>query len=208
MDYDSAQTIQLDHDVTMEEVQEYFANYIVNDSLGIISNAHTVFADREPEKAMSKPCLQLAEQFSIAVDFPKTGVPAEIPQHIHVKEYPDFMEKPDKPTYESHNVIGKLFRMVKNIPPHGGFLSSFTREVARWSYDPEMEVDGFEDYIDDAFYHKSNYDYKLGNHMDYYGIKTESEILSGCIMNMSKSFTKRRDARSNWYGSKVVEKRS
>ncbi|TXG57065.1 hypothetical protein EZV62_018378 [Acer yangbiense] len=192
-DYNPAQTIQLDRDVTMEEVEEYFTNYIVNDSLGIISNAHTVFADREPQKAMSKPCLQLAKQFSIAVDFPKTGVPAEIPHHLHVKEYPDFMEKPDKPTYESHNVIGKLFRMVKNISPHGSFPSSFTREVARRSYDPDMEVDGFEDYIDDAFYNKNNYDYKLGNLMDYYGIKTEAEILSGGIMKMSKSFTKRRD---------------
>jgi hypothetical protein len=30
--------------------------------------------------------------------------------------------------------------------------------------------------------------------MDYYGIETESEILSDNIMKMSKSFTKRRDA--------------
>jgi RNA-dependent RNA polymerase len=50
------------------------------------------------------------------------------------------------------------------------------------------------DYVDDAFYYKTNYDYRLGNLMDYYGIKTESEILSGNIMKMSKSFTKRRDA--------------
>ena len=61
-----------------QEVEVYFTNYIVNDSLGIIANAHTVFADREQLKAMSEPCLELAELFSIAVDFPKTGVPAEI----------------------------------------------------------------------------------------------------------------------------------
>ncbi|KAK2635559.1 hypothetical protein Ddye_030351 [Dipteronia dyeriana] len=206
MDYNPAQTIQLDHDVTMEEVQEYFTNYIVNDSLGIISNAHTVFADRELQKAMSKPCLELAEKFSIAVDFPKTGVPAEIPPRLHVKEYPDFMEKPDKPTYESHNVIGKLFRAVKNISPNGSFPSSFTCEVARRYYDHDMEVDGFEDYIDDAFCHKSNYDSKLGNFMDYYGITTEAEILSGCIMNMSKSFTKRRDAEAIGMAVKSLRK--
>ncbi|MED6203047.1 multidrug resistance protein [Stylosanthes scabra] len=57
-----------------------------------------------------------------------------------------------------------------------------------------MEVDGFKDYADDAFYHKGNYDYKLGNLMDYYGIKTEAEIFSGNIMKMSKSFSKRRDS--------------
>ncbi|XP_038721190.1 RNA-dependent RNA polymerase 1-like [Tripterygium wilfordii] len=194
MDYNSEPSMLLDHDVTIEEVEEYFTNYIVNDSLGIIANAHTVFADKEPLKAMSEPCLELAQKFSIAVDFPKTGVPTEIPSHLHVKEYPDFMEKPDKPTYESPNVIGKLFREVKDIAPHTSSIRSFTHEVARKSYDPDMEVDGFEDYIDDAFYHKSNYDYVLGNHMDYYGIRTEAEILGGNIMQMSKSFTKRRDA--------------
>ena len=102
----------------LQEVEEYFTNYIVNDSLGIIANAHTAFADKEPLKAMSDPCIELAKLFSIAVDFNKTGVPAVIPPKLHVKEYPDFMDKPDKLTYESRNVIGKLFREVKDIAPN------------------------------------------------------------------------------------------
>ncbi|XP_020232663.1 RNA-dependent RNA polymerase 1 [Cajanus cajan] len=194
MDYTAAATIEMDHDVLIEEVEEYFTNYIVNDSLGIIANAHTVFADKEPMKAMSEPCIKLAKLFSTAVDFPKTGVPAVIPPELYVKNYPDFMEKPDKPTYESHNVIGKLFREVLEVSTSAGSISSFTQDVARRSYDPDMEVDGFMEYVDDAFYHKTNYDYKLGNLMDYYGIKTEAEILSGNIMKMSKSFNKRRDS--------------
>ncbi|KEH40645.1 RNA-dependent RNA polymerase 1 [Medicago truncatula] len=194
MEYDSAQPIVLDHDVEIEEVEEYFTNYILNDSLGIIANAHTVFADKEPAKAMSEPCIELAKLFSIAVDFPKTGIPAVIPRELFAKEYPDFMEKADKTTYKSDNVIGKLFREIQGISTKDGSITSFTLEVAKKSYDPDMEVDGFMDYVDDAFYYKSNYDEKLGNLMDYYGIKTESEILSGNIMKMAKSFTKRRDA--------------
>lgn len=178
----------------VQEVEEYFTNYIVNDSLGIIANAHTVFADKEVGKAMSEPCIKLAKLFSTAVDFPKTGVPAVIPPELYVKEYPDFMEKPDKPTYVSDNVIGKLFREVKEISTSDGSITSFTENIARRSYDHDMEVDGFMDYVDDAFYHKTNYDFKLGNLMDYYGIKTEAEILSGNIMKMSKSFNKRRDS--------------
>nr|CCD74482.1 RNA-dependent RNA polymerase 1 [Arabidopsis halleri subsp. halleri] len=196
MDYTPEPAQILDHDVTIEEVEEYFANYIVNDSLGIIANAHTAFADKEPLKAFSDPCIELARKFSVAVDFPKTGVAAEIPQHLHVKEYPDFMEKPDKPTYESKNVIGKLFREVKERAPPLISIKSFTLDVALKSYDKDMEVDGFEEYVDEAFHYKANYDFKLGNLMDYYGIKTEAEILSGGIMRMSKSFTKRRDAES------------
>ncbi|KAM7488846.1 hypothetical protein LguiB_026330 [Lonicera macranthoides] len=194
MDYTPAPSMVLDHDVTIEEVQEYFTNYMVNDSLGIIANAHTVFADKEVRKARSKPCLELARLFSIAVDFPKTGVAAKIPRHLQVKVYPDFMEKPERMTYVSNRVIGKLYREVKDIAPDTCSIKSFTKEVARCSYDPDMEVDGFMDYIDDAFDFKNLYDEKLGNLMDYYGIKTEAEILSGSIMKMSKSFDRRNEA--------------
>ncbi|KAG8366466.1 hypothetical protein BUALT_Bualt17G0082900 [Buddleja alternifolia] len=196
MDYDSAPNKQLDHDVTIEEVEEYFTNHIVNDSLGIIASAHTVFADKEPSMALGEPCLELARLHSIAVDFPKTGVPAEIPPHLRPKEYTDFMEKPDKTTYESHRVIGKLFREVKDIAPHTTSFKSFTKEAARRSYDPDMEVDGFKDYVDEAFDYKTEYDDKLGNMMDYYGIKTEGEILSGGIMKTSKTFDRRKDEES------------
>ena len=192
----------------MQEVQEYFTNYIVNDSLGIIANAHTVFADREPLKAMSDSCIQLAKLFSIAVDFPKTGVPAEIPSNLRVKEYPDFMEKPpDKTTYESQNVIGKLFREVRHTAPQSSSVKSFfTSEVAKKSYDLDMEVDGFEDYLDDAFDYKKEYDFKLGNLMDYYGIKTEAELLSGSIMKMSKTFDRRRDSEAIGLAVKSLRK--
>ncbi|KAA8529774.1 hypothetical protein F0562_034126 [Nyssa sinensis] len=205
-DYTPAPSVVLDHDVTIEEVQAYFTNFILNDSLGIIANAHTVFADREPYKALGNPCTELAKLFSVAVDFPKTGVPAEIPSRLRVKEYPDFMEKPDKTTYESQNVIGKLFRQVKDIAQNKCSIKSFTMAVARQSYDPDMEVDGFKDYINDAFNYKSDYDYKLGNLMDYYGIKTEAEILTGGILKTSKSFDRRRDAEAVGLAVKSLRK--
>ncbi|OWM90724.1 hypothetical protein CDL15_Pgr021029 [Punica granatum] len=206
MDYTPAPTVELDHDVRIEEVEEYFVNYILNDSLGIIANAHTVFADRSSAKARCPECIELAKLFSIAVDFPKTGVPAEIPPNLYAKEYPDFMEKLDKPTYESKNVIGKLFREVRDIAPDSTSLRTFMKEDARRSYDPDMEVEGFEDYVDDAFYYKGNYDFKLGNIMDYYGIRTEAEILSGNIMKLSKSFSKRRDSDSITMAVKALRK--
>ncbi|KAF8407581.1 hypothetical protein HHK36_006715 [Tetracentron sinense] len=208
MEYTPAPTVRLDHDVTIEEVEEYFTNYIVNDTLGIIANAHTVFADKELLNAESKACIELARLFSIAVDFPKTGVAAEIPPHLQVKEYPDFMEKLDRPTYESHRVIGKLFREVKDIAPHTSSIKSFTLEVARQSYDSDMEVDGFEEYLSDACFYKGEYDFKLGNLMEYYGIKTEAEILSGCIMKMSKSFTKKRDAEAIRMAVRALKKQA
>ncbi|CAN6478993.1 unnamed protein product [Victoria cruziana] len=193
MDYDPAPPKDLDRDVLIKDVQEYFANYMINDSLGIISNAHTVFADREPMKAFSPPCIELAKLFSVAVDFPKTGVPAVIPSHLRVGEYPDFMEKPDKPSYVSRGIIGKLFRAVMGRS-QVDYVTSFTKSVAEEAYDPDLEVDGYEDHLDDAYYHKSEYDLKLWNLMQHYGFKTEAEIMSGSVMFLSGSFKRNRDS--------------
>ncbi|XP_023549735.1 probable RNA-dependent RNA polymerase 1 [Cucurbita pepo subsp. pepo] len=193
MSYEPAPTMRLDHDVTMGEVQEYLVKYMVNDGLGGIANAHTVFADQKPKKAMTAECIKLAKLFSIAVDFPKTGVPANFPHNLRVREYPDFMEKPDKPTYVSNGVLGKLFRGVKDVSSDVNTVEIFSREVATKCYDPDMEVDGFEDYLSEAFEYKARYDFKLGNLMDYYGIKTEPELISGNILRMAKSFDKRND---------------
>ncbi|XP_030506741.2 probable RNA-dependent RNA polymerase 1 [Cannabis sativa] len=206
MNYTSAPIIQLDHDVTVEEVQEHFVDYIINYNLGIISNAHTVFADKESRKAKSKKCIELAKLFSTAVDFQKTGVPAKLPGHLRVKSYPDFMEKPDKKMYKSKRVIGKLFRQVKEAEEHSNSIKAFTREVARQCYDPDMEVDGFKRYVDDALNLKTQYDYKLGSLMEYYGIKTEAEILSGNVISKSRHFNKKRDLESANYAVKALIK--
>ena len=143
---------------------------------------------------MSEPCIELAKLSSIAVDFPKTGIPAQIPHRLRAREYPDFMEKPDKFTYESQSVIGRLYREVKSISTGVSTgVKHFTKEVAKQSYDSDMEVDGFLAYVNDAKYYKSEYDYKLANLMRTYGVKTEAEMISGCIMKTSKSFDRRRD---------------
>ncbi|MQM03460.1 hypothetical protein Taro_036243 [Colocasia esculenta] len=196
MDYTAVPVKILDHDVSIEEVQEYFTDYMVNDNMGIISNAHMVFADREEKKAESSACLELARLFSIAVDFPKTGVSARIPPHLQVKEYPDFMERQqDRETYESQGVIGKLFRAIRDYAPPSGPTKEFTKRDAARVYDTDMEVSGFKDYLDDAAYLKGEYDFRLGVLMDQYGIKTEAEILSGggSTMRSSKPFSRSRD---------------
>jgi RNA-dependent RNA polymerase len=190
----------------LQEVQEYFLKYMVNDNLGIIDNAHKVFADCEPHGAMSDKCVKLARKHSIAVDFSKSGVVVKIPSKLRPKKYPDFMEKHDKPTYESQSVIGKLFRQVKDIASCISPINPFTREVAKQCYDPNMEVYGFKDYISDAFYYKSEYDSKLGNLMKYYGIEAETEILNGNIFKMSKFLNKKRDMKAMNYAVKSIRK--
>ncbi|KAI3938405.1 hypothetical protein MKW98_015304 [Papaver atlanticum] len=205
MDYDAAPTVLLDHDVRTEEIIQYFADYMINDSLGVIANTHVAFADKEPDMAESDQCIELATLFSIAVDFPKTGVPAEIPPHLRVDKYPDFMEKLDKVNYISDRVIGRLFRQVQDIAPNMS-CATFTLKVAKKSYDHDMEFHGFENHLVDAEYYKGEYDFKLGNLLDYYGIKTEAEIFGGGILKMSKSFNMRKDAEAISLGLRSLRK--
>lgn len=66
--------------VSTQEISDFFLNYIRNDNLGVIANAHLVWADLSEDGARCKECTQLASLHSMAVDFPKSGVPAEVPK--------------------------------------------------------------------------------------------------------------------------------
>ncbi|CAL9220613.1 unnamed protein product [Arabidopsis halleri] len=186
MDYTPSEAQSLDHEVEIKEIMEYFTQYIVDDTLGSIANAHIVFADTEPLKALSAKCLELAKLFTIAVDFPKTGVAAKIPKHLHVYVYPDFMEKSEKPSYESTNILGKLFREIKDghLPIS---INSSTGDATSDFYDEDMYHPRAIKYHEEASEHKISYDSKLHHLMKFYGIKTEAEILGHSMEPFVKS---------------------
>ena len=60
--------------VTAEEVANFFVDYIQNDNLGRIANAHLALSDFLPLGAKSTECIELANLHSTAVDFAKTGI--------------------------------------------------------------------------------------------------------------------------------------
>ncbi|XP_050288855.1 RNA-dependent RNA polymerase 2-like isoform X1 [Quercus robur] len=148
--------------------KSFFVDYMINDTLGAISTAHLVHADREPDNALSKKCLELANLHSMAVNFAKTGAPAEMPRVWKPKEFPDFMERVDKPMYTSNNVLGKLYRATVESTvqerPNLVQLEKFSKET----YDNDLEVDGFEAFLEIAEKHKDQYIEKMTSLMKYY----------------------------------------
>ncbi|KAF6158078.1 hypothetical protein GIB67_014872, partial [Kingdonia uniflora] len=185
MDYVGRRPRVMDHDVTLEEIQKFFVDYMINDTLGTISTAHLVHADREPEKARSPKCLQLATLHSMAVDFAKTGSPAEMPRALKPREYPDFMERVEKPMYISTGVLGKLYRATISRKENDDPDFMWTKELAEVAYDHDLEVKGFEDFLETAKNHKEMYIEKFSTLMNYYGAKNEDEILTGNLHNRS-----------------------
>ena len=123
-----------------QELHEFFVDYMVNDNLGQISNAHVVLCDSEPLKARSPKCIELARLFSVAVDFPKTGVPAIIPSSLRPRDYPDFMDKEDKTSYESRCVIGTLFRSVREAAKEQVLSLELTKQSMLQNYDVQLLV--------------------------------------------------------------------
>lgn len=88
---------------------EFFTDYMQKDSVGSLSIAHLVFSDQS--SIYSEQCMNIAQQCSVAVDFPKTGVPADrLNINSRPKIYPDYMQKNDKLMYKSDRLLGHLHR--------------------------------------------------------------------------------------------------
>jgi len=181
MDYTATRPRIMDHDVTLEEIQKHFVSYMINDALGVISTAHLIHADRNPLKARSPECLQLAALHSMAVDFAKTGAPAEMPWALRPREFPDFLERWEKPMYISNGVLGKLYRAALRHEENAEAL--LPEAPPSCAYDPDLECPGFHDFLDAAEEHYEAYAERLGALMTYYSAEREDEILTGNIRN-------------------------
>uniref|UniRef100_A0A0D9W5Y6 RNA-dependent RNA polymerase n=1 Tax=Leersia perrieri TaxID=77586 RepID=A0A0D9W5Y6_9ORYZ len=182
MDYTATRPRIMDHVVTLEEIQKHFVDYMINDALGVISTAHLIHADRAPLKARSPECLQLATLHSMAVDFAKTGAPAEMPRSLRPREYPNFMERWEKPMYISEGVLGKLYRSATGHMEEKSETPSSPGQP-NLEYDPDLEIPGSDEFLEAAEEHYELYEEKLTTLMNYYRAEREDEILTGNIRN-------------------------
>lgn len=84
---------ETDRDCTVDDIIEFFLNFIVNDNLGQLCTRHSLFADQSPTGALSENCVKLSRLASIAVDFPKTGRPVDMKEAPWIETWikPDFM---------------------------------------------------------------------------------------------------------------------
>lgn len=162
---------------------------MINDTLGAISTAHLIHANSEPLNARSPKCLQLAALHSMAVDFAKTGAPAEMPRVLTPKVYPDFLEREDRPMFTSPGIIGKLYRAAVGYP------TATQNDEYMWSeesYDSDLQVDGFEEFLVLAKSYKAEYTERLSSLMIYYDADTEDEILTGNLRRKANYLNKDR----------------
>jgi hypothetical protein len=180
MNYRSPQSKQIDRDVSIDDVQRFFVEFIENDQLGRIANAHVAIADNSPQGVKDPRCIELAKLFSLAVDFPKTGIVAQLkPEHVKDLRYPDFMEKRFD-AYESQKVIGIMYRQCKGI-----FLNSNFNMTQNDSIEVNRSFlyRGYEAFLDEAREIYLKYRSEIERIMSLFGVKHESELLVGIYMS-------------------------
>lgn len=163
----------------MDDVAEFLIDYMANDFLGELCNAHLAWADLE--SATSPRCIELAHDIAAVVDYPKTGVNPvndEKRRELKAPRYPDFMEKEIR-TYSSRKVLGKMYRQARCAYDLHVQLEYFDGKHSI-EIDETLLIDGFELYLDNAKRQYHLYCNKLQQILDLYDYTTEAELITGC----------------------------
>lgn len=170
MNFSTAKPPPREGPVTVNDMAAFFVNHIKNDKLGQIAVAHKLWADREDDGVQNEKCIELAELHSQAVDYPKTGVPAKLPQKLRVKVRPHWSE-PRGASYHSKKVIGQLYDAINldNFVP--AWELPFDDRILNACVPSQQN-------FEDAKEVKNLYDESMRRIMAQYGIKNEFEVFT------------------------------
>ncbi|OAA43395.1 RNA-directed RNA polymerase (Sad-1) [Beauveria brongniartii RCEF 3172] len=166
----------LERDVEVDDLRNFAVKYMKNDCLGLIAVAHLAHADG---LGLNHPtCLQLAKLHSQAVDYLKTGVPAEWNKaRYQPRKWPHFMQR-NSSTYPSHKALGKLYNRVAEenfdyIPSCEDEFDS--RITLRFNFTDEI--------LASARNLKQQYDVVVRRLLKQFRVATEFELYSGWAMS-------------------------
>ncbi|KAK4080498.1 hypothetical protein Trihar35433_1603 [Trichoderma harzianum] len=175
MNYSSPSPEKLERDVNADDLRDFFVKYMQNDVLPLIATAHLGLADSEGPK--SRICLRLAELHSQAVDYPKTGEPAEWnPAQHNPQEWPHFMEK--RVCYKSEKALGQIYNRVikQSIQFRPDWENAFDQRIInRFQLDNAM--------LKDARKIKVQYDISVRRILLQYNLATEFELYTSWAMS-------------------------
>ncbi|CAN8004584.1 unnamed protein product, partial [Ixodes hexagonus] len=189
-----------DHSVTpepskslVEGMIQFVCNYIKNDNVGVMSNAHLAWADSLEEGIFSKQCLQIARKISTCLDFAKTGETSYLNKDEKPVHYPDFMEKgTSKDTYRSKRVLGHLYRLHRSL--EAVVSTDFQTHTEEADGDCSLfTYPGWEEYAADAEKVRADYASQMERIRRQYSIKSEGEVVAGLINSTSRYNTSNKD---------------
>ena len=180
MSYNPPPEMKKSSPINVEDVQQFMLEFISNDQLGTIANAHVAHADQKQLGVRDPLCKQLASIFSLAVDFPKTGYVASLPEDAKVEFWPDFMNKAENRSYRSEKIIGKMYRRAK---------LAFNSELEKCSFPIQLNeaflIQGREGFTERMRQLYQNYCEQVSRLLALNNISDEAQILTGGVKELS-----------------------
>ncbi|KAI5201365.1 RdRP-domain-containing protein [Aureobasidium subglaciale] len=182
MNYDPPTPVTCIGAVQDEQFVKFFVDYIKYDNLGSIALNHRATADRETVNrgVGHNKCLRLAQLHSRAVDFNKTGVPAQMSEDLWPRKFPHWIPgKAEKQQYKSEAVIGVLYDMVQpekfspqlEKPFDQRILNAYVMNEAMLTKARELKVE---------------YDQQMRRVMAQHNIQTEFEVWTAFVMDHNR----------------------
>ena len=165
--------------ITTGDIINFFHDYLQNDFLGRIAHAHLAAADFMDAGIQSRQCLELVNLHSMAVDYPKTGVPAQMPRDLERDQWPHFMEKKGRREYRSHKILGRLYDAVERVNFVPKLTDTFDPRILQWKPKPEI--------IDIVKDMKKEYEESMRRIMAQHEIQSEFEVWSTFVLSHSKA---------------------
>ncbi|CAJ0585767.1 unnamed protein product, partial [Mesorhabditis spiculigera] len=196
---------------THKDMVQFFMRYLSQDSIGRLSNAHLRASDYYG--LFSAASTSIAKKCSVAVDFPKTGKPADnLSPDENVDSSPDYMEHRSKAQFMSRWLNGQLYRKIKRI-------DNIIEEVDTSSspfdaaLEPHLFPEGWNPF--EARPEKQaeivrlfkEYSLRMQSLLDEYTITDEAQVVSGHIVSLKRLTSMEKDDYSFFHTDKIVEVR-
>ena len=86
-DYPRVQPIDIGRPVTVDDMANFFVDFMKTDHLGIIATRHMILADQMETGTCHPDCKKLAQLHSTAVDFSKTGIAVKMEELPKASKY-------------------------------------------------------------------------------------------------------------------------
>lgn len=119
--------------------------------------------------------MRLASLHSDAVDYVKTGEPAEMPADLRIWKYPHFMGKVPEKSRQSHKILGRLYDQVDKID----FVPSYELQFDDRILNAYTLSDNL---LETARKLKVEYDAAVHRILAQHDIRTEFEVYSTFVM--------------------------
>ncbi|KAI7202602.1 RdRP-domain-containing protein [Hortaea werneckii] len=175
MDYAAPEPVRSKGPVTVGDMTVFYVQHMKHDNLGRIAMAHRYHADDSDDGVKDPKCLELAQLHSLAVDYAKTGKPAEFPRRLRVRRHPHWAEPGKRLTYHSKKVLGKLYDMVQRQDPEPAWGLPFDQRVLD-RHSPSEQM------LQDAREVKQQYDEAIRRVMAQHGIQRELEVWTTFVL--------------------------